>query len=51
MNRKQRVSLSVEQKLEYAKLMVNEGYTNQQNNKRSRHWRNNSGERSGIMKS
>jgi len=30
MNRKQRVSLSVEQKLEYAKLMVNEGYTNQQ---------------------
>ena len=30
MNRKQRVRLSVEQKLEYAKLMVNEGYTNQQ---------------------
>ena len=30
MNRKQRVSLSIEQKLEYAKLMVNEGYTNRQ---------------------
>ena len=28
MIRKQRVNFSVEQKLEYAKLMVNEGYTN-----------------------
>ena len=30
MNRKQRVNFSVEQKLEYAKLMVNEGYSNKQ---------------------
>ena len=30
MNRKQRVRLSVQQKLEDAKLMVNEGDTNQQ---------------------
>lgn len=30
MNRKERVLLSVEQKLEYAKLMVNEGYSNHQ---------------------
>jgi len=30
MNRKQRVNFTVEQKLEYAKLMVNEGYTNKQ---------------------
>lgn len=30
MDRKQRVNISLEQKLEYAKLMVNEGYTNQQ---------------------
>ncbi len=28
--RKQRLSFTVEQKLDYAKLMVNEGYTNQQ---------------------
>jgi len=28
--RKQKVSLTPEQKLEYAKLMVNEGYTNKQ---------------------
>ncbi len=30
MDRKQGVTFSVEQKLEYAKLMVNEGYTNLQ---------------------
>jgi len=30
MTKKQRISFSVEQKLEYAKLMVNEGYTNKQ---------------------
>lgn len=30
MIRKQRVNFSVEQKLEYAKLMINEGYTNKQ---------------------
>ena len=30
MIRKQRVNFSVEQKLEYAKLIVNEGYTNKQ---------------------
>lgn len=30
MNRKQRVNFSVEQKLEYAKLIVHEGYTNKQ---------------------
>ncbi len=30
MNRKQRINFSVEQKLEYAKLMVNEGYSNRQ---------------------
>ena len=28
--RKQRVMFSVEQKLDYVKLMVNEGYTNRQ---------------------
>ena len=28
--RKQRLSFTVEQRLDYAKLMVNEGYTNQQ---------------------
>ena len=28
--RKQRLSFTKEQKLDYAKLMVNEGYTNQQ---------------------
>jgi hypothetical protein len=28
--RKQRVMFSVEQKLDYVKLMVNEGYTNKQ---------------------
>jgi len=30
MTKKQRIIFSVEQKLEYAKLMVNEGYTNKQ---------------------
>ncbi len=30
MTRKARVTFTVEQKLEYAKLMVNEGYTNKQ---------------------
>jgi len=30
MTKKQRISFSVEQRLEYAKLMVNEGYTNRQ---------------------
>jgi transposase len=30
MTRKQKVSLLVAQKLEYAKLMVNEGYSNKQ---------------------
>jgi len=30
MTRKARVTFTAEQKLEYAKLMVNEGYTNKQ---------------------
>jgi hypothetical protein len=30
MPRKARITFSVEQRLEYAKLMVNEGYTNKQ---------------------
>lgn len=30
MTRKERVTFTVEQKLEYAKLMINEGYTNKQ---------------------
>ncbi len=30
MSRKARITFSVEQRLEYAKLMINEGYTNKQ---------------------